>query len=118
MRAGSGFMIGFRDETWESILKTKEFAKQLFAEGLDQAGFAIPVPFPGTLDFEHEMQNPEVRKNFNENLLDWTDQMHIRGRPLFPTKIPAADLQAAVKDFWQELNSSEYVSAISSMNVP
>jgi radical SAM superfamily enzyme YgiQ (UPF0313 family) len=117
IRAGSGFMIGFPDEPWESIVKTKEFVKELFAEGLDQAGFAIPVPYPGTLDFEREMKNPEVRKNFNENLLEWTDQMHIRGRPLFPTKIPAADLEAAVKDFWLEVNSSEYVDTRSSMNI-
>ena len=117
IRAGSGFMIGFPDESWESIVKTKEFVKELFAEGLDQAGFAIPVPYPGTLDFEREMKNPEIRKNFNENLLEWTDQMHIRGRPLFPTKIPAADLEAAVKDFWEEVNSSEYVDTRSSMNI-
>ena len=63
------------------------------------------------------MKNPEIRKNFNENLLEWTDQMHIRGRPLFPTKIPAADLEAAVKDFWLEVNSSEYVDTRSSMNI-
>ena len=117
IRAGSGFMIGFPDESWESIIKTKEFVKELFAEGLDQAGFAIPVPYPGTLDFEREMKNPEIRKNFNENLLEWTDQMHIRGRPLFPTKIPAADLESAVKDFWSEVNSTDYVSARSSMNI-
>ena len=117
IRAGSGFMIGFPDESWVSIIKTKEFVKELFAEGLDQAGFAIPVPYPGTLDFEHEMKNPEIRKNFNENLLEWTDQMHIRGRPLFPTKIPAADLEAAVKDFWLEVNSTDYVSTRSSMNI-
>ena len=117
IRAGSGFMIGFPDESWESIVKTKEFVKELFAEGLDQAGFAIPVPYPGTLDFEREMKNPEIRKNFNENLLEWTDHMHMRGRPLFPTKIPAADLESAVKDFWLEVNSTDYVNARSSMNI-
>jgi len=117
IRAGSGFMIGFPDESWESIIKTKEFVKELFAEGLDQAGFAIPVPYPGTLDFEREMKNPEIRKNFNENLLEWTDHMHMRGRPLFPTKIPAADLESAVKDFWSEVNSTDYVNARSSMNI-
>ena len=47
INARSNFLIGFRDESWESILKTKEFARDLFAEGIDQAGFAIPVPFPG-----------------------------------------------------------------------
>ena len=30
-----GLLIGFRDETWESILSTKEFAKNLFKEGID-----------------------------------------------------------------------------------
>ena len=36
--ARSNFLIGFRDESWESILSTKEFAKNLFKEGIDQAG--------------------------------------------------------------------------------
>ena len=36
--------------------------------------------------------------------------MHVRGRPLFHTKVPGEDLQAAVKDFWQELNESSYVN--------
>ena len=70
MNARSNFLIGFRDEPWESILKTKEFAKELFAEGIDQAGFSIPVPFPGTQDFEYEMRNPDIRKDFNENVID------------------------------------------------
>ena len=109
-------MIGFRDESWESILRTKEFAKELFAEGLDQAGFSIHTPYPGTIDFEVEMRKPDIRKDFNENLLKWTDQMHMRGKPLFPTKVPGEDLEAAVKDFWLELNPSKYTNSLSSMN--
>ena len=105
----SAFLIGFRDQSWESILETKEFAKELFAEGLDQAGFSIPVPFPGTMDFQHEMSKPDIYKNFNENLLYYTDRMNVRNKPLFHTKVPGEDLQAAVYDFWQELNESSYV---------
>jgi len=41
-------MIGFRDESWESILRTKEFGKQLMGAGLDSVGFAIPTPYPGS----------------------------------------------------------------------
>jgi len=117
IKATSNFLIGFRDETWESILRTKEFAKELFAEGLDSAGFAIPVPYPGTLDFEHEMKNPDLRKKFNENLLDYTDQMHTRGLPLFGTKVPGEKLRESVKEFWLELNSSDHVKASKSVNV-
>ena len=105
----SAFLIGFRDQSWESILETKEFAKELFAEGLDQAGFSIPVPFPGTMDFQHEMSKPDIYKDFNENLLYYTDRMNVRNKPLFHTKVPGEDLQAAVYDFWQELNESSYV---------
>jgi len=115
IRPTSNFLIGFRDESWESVLRTKEFAKELFAEGLDSAGFAIPVPYPGTLDFEFQMTNEKIRKDFNENLLRYTDQMHIRGRPLFPTEIPGEKLQAAVREFWEELNALTYVNAVNSM---
>ena len=117
IRAKSSFLIGFRDQSWESILETKEFAKELIAVGLDQVAFAVPVPYPGTLDFEYEMSKPDVRKDFNENLLEYTDNMHVRGRPLFHTKVPAENLSSAVKDFWKELNSPEYVSLTSSQNV-
>ena len=63
------------------------------------------------------MSKPDICKDFNENLLEYTDQLHVRGKPLFSTKVPGEDLQAAVKDFWQELNSSEYVSTTTSLNV-
>ena len=109
IRTRSNFLIGFRDESWESVLRTKDFVKELFAEGLDQVKFGIPVPYPGTLDFENEMRKPDVRKNFNDNLLKYTDLMHPLGRPLFHTKVPADKLAAAVHDFWQEINTSEYV---------
>ena len=108
--ARSNFLIGFRDESWESVLATKEFAKILFSEGLDQAAFGIPVPYPGTLDFEYEMTKSDVRKDFNENLFKYTDQMHPRGKPLFQTSVAGDKLHGAVKEFWQELNESKYVN--------
>ena len=51
-------------------------------------GFQIPVAYPGTLDFEFQMSNPDLRKAFNENLLEYTDGMHTRGLPIFKTKVP------------------------------
>ena len=117
IKATSNFLIGFRDESWESILRTKEFAQELFAEGLDSAGFAIPVPYPGTLDFEYQMSKSDLRKAFNENLLKYTDQMHTRGLPLFDTKVPGKKLQEAVKNFWLELNSSDHINASKSLSV-
>ena len=116
IRATANFLIGFRDESWESILKTKEFAKELFLNGLDSAGFAIPVPYPGTLDFEYQMTKSDVHKDFNENLLKYTDHMHVRGLPLFHTIVPGEKLQAAVKEFWAELNGDDYVRASKSMS--
>ena len=109
IRIRSNFLIGFRDESWESVLRTKEFVKELFEEGLDQVKFGIPVPYPGTLDFENEMSKPDVCKDFNENLLKYTDLMHPLGRPLFNTKVPPDKLVAAVNDFWQEINTEAYV---------
>ena len=117
IRAGSNFMIGFRDESWESILETKEFAKDLVKSGLSQAGFHIPVPYPGTLDFEFQMSHSDIKKDFNENLLYYTDNMHVRGKPLFKTEVPGEKLQAAVKDFWLEINSEEYTSKTQSINL-
>jgi len=43
--------------------------------------------------------------------------MHIRGRPLFKTKVKGEDLQAAVKDFWLELNPKKYTNAMTSINI-
>ena len=117
IRAGSNFLIGFRDESWESILETKNFAKTLFSEGLDQAGFHIPVPYPGTKDFEFQMSNPDIKKDFNKNLFKYTDNMHVRGKPMFYTEVPGEKLTAAVKDFWLELNPSEYTQSTQSINL-
>jgi len=109
INARSIFLVGFRDESWESILETKEFAKSLFAEGLDQVGFSIPVAFPGTQDFEYEMKKSGVRKDFDENLLKYTDFMHPLLPPLFPTKVSGERLVAACREFWQEINDKKYV---------
>ena len=117
IRIRSNFLIGFRDESWESVLRTKEFVKELFEEGLDQVKFGIPVPYPGTLDFENEMSKPDVCKDFNENLLKYTDLMHPLGRPLFNTKVPPDKLVAAVNDFWQEINTEAYVKENMSTNL-
>ena len=117
MNARSMFLVGFRDEPWESILKTKEFAKKLFAEGIDQAGFNIPVPFPGTQDFEYEMSKPGVRKDFNENVIKYTDFMHPLLPPLFPTRVPGDRLVAACREFWQELNDQKYVKKTDSLQL-
>ena len=57
------------------------------------------------------MSKPDVRKDFNENLLDYTDRMHPRGLPLFETEVEGNKLLNAVRDFWQELNESSYVDA-------
>ena len=76
---------------------------------MDQVKFGIPVPYPGTLDFEYEMRKPDVRKDFNENLLKYTDLMHPLGRPLFNTKVPPDKLVSAVNDFAQEINTEAYV---------
>ena len=117
IKASANFLIGFRDESWESVVRTKEFAKELIAEGLDSVGFQIPVAYPGTLDFEFQMSNPDLRKAFNENLLEYTDGMHTRGLPIFKTKVPGEKLAHAVKEFWQELNPSTHVETSKTVRV-
>lgn len=111
IRPTAGFMIGFRDESWDSILTTKNFAAELMKAGLDSVGFGIPVPYPGSLDFEYEMTKSDAKMHFDSNLLMYTDQMHVRGKPLFHTEVNSEILQAAVKDFWLELNSKKYTDA-------
>jgi radical SAM superfamily enzyme YgiQ (UPF0313 family) len=117
IRATSNFLIGFKDESWESIIRTRDFAKQLFDAGLDSAGFAIPVPYPGSIDFEVLMRDKDLKKTFDDNLLAYTDEMRVHGKPLFPTVVPAERLQAAVKEFWEELNSANYTKASTLMNM-
>ena len=92
-----------------SLVNIKEFAKNLFAEGLDQVGFSIPVAFPGTQDFEIEMKNSDVKKDFNENLLKYTDFMHPLLPPLFPTKVTGDKLVSSCREFWQEINDKSYI---------
>ena len=105
------FMIGFHDEPWESVLQTKEYARELLAEGLDSVGFMIPVPYPGSVDFERVMQDSELRADFDRDPLAYTDRMQPRGLPLFETEVPGERLQLAVREFWQELNSSGYTAS-------
>ena len=69
------------------------------------------------LDFEFQMSHSDIKKDFNENLLHYTDNMHVRGKPLFKTEVPGEKLQAAVKDFWLEINSEEYTSKTQSINL-
>jgi len=111
IRCQGNFMIGFKDETWASVLRTKEFAKDLMAAGMDAAGFMIPVPYPGSIDFER-LDHTE----FDKDLLRFTDRMHWRAKPLFPTLVPGEQLEAAVRSFWEELNPEPYVEQHREMN--
>jgi radical SAM superfamily enzyme YgiQ (UPF0313 family) len=110
IRIAGHFMIGFHDETWESILKTKEFGRQLLAEGLDAIGFMIPVAYPGSLDFDEYMKDAELKAKFEANPLSFTDRMHWRVPPVFPTLVPGDRLAAAVREFWLELNDAKFLA--------
>ena len=55
-------------------------------------------------------------KTLTKKLLKYTVRMHFRGLPLFYTKVPGEKLQAAVKDFWAELNGEDYIRALSSIS--
>jgi hypothetical protein len=79
-------------------------------EGLDSAGFQISTPFPGSVDFEHVMADRALRDAFDRDPLYYTDRMHVRARPVFATKAPADRLEAAVHDFWLEVNASSWVT--------
>ena len=116
-RLAGSFMIGFRDEPWESVLRTKEFARQLRTEGLDSVGFMIPVPYPGSVDFDVLMHDAGLREDFDRDVLQYTDRMHPRGRPLFDTIIPAERLDDAVLEFWLDLNDPAYTRAKTADNV-
>ena len=56
------------------------------------------------------MEKSDVRKDFNDNVLKYTDYMHPLLPPLFPTKVSGDRLVKACRDFWEELNTSDYVS--------
>ena len=43
--------------------------------------------------------------------------MHVRGTPMFETKVQKESLTSAVKDFWLELNSTEYTTNTQSINL-
>ena len=107
MHLSGAFMIGFRDESWESVLHTKEFAKLLKSEGLDEVTFRVPIPYPGCLDFEFEMKDEKIKTDFNRDPLAYTDKMTTHGAPVFSTLIPAQKLYDAVHEFWLEINSSD-----------
>ena len=76
---------------------------------MDRVGFMIPVPYPGSLDFDNVvMSDPALREDFDNNLLRYTDRMHTRHLPLFDTVVPGEKLVEAQHDFWLELNDHEY----------
>jgi radical SAM superfamily enzyme YgiQ (UPF0313 family) len=104
------FMIGFADETWDSMVQTKRYAQQLCEEGMDNAGFQISTPYPGSVDFERVMADSSLRDAFDANPLHYTDRMHTRGRPVFPTKVEPERLEAAVHEFWLEVNRPSFVA--------
>src|SRR3990167_984809 len=109
IRTQGNFMIGFPDEPWESVLATKQYAMEMLEAGLDAVGFMIPVPYPGSLDFEQWMKEPGVREAFDKNVLWFTDHMHWRAQPVWNTAVEGERLEAAVKEWWEELNEGEYV---------
>lgn len=111
IRTQGNFMIGFRDEPWESVLDTKAYAREMMEAGLAACGFMIPVAYPGSLDFEYVMQEPGMREAFNVDVLGFTDCMHWRTKPVFKTLVEGEKLVAAAKEWWEELNSVEYVKA-------
>jgi len=117
IRIAGNFMIGFQDEPWESVLATKEYARQLLDAGLDAVGFMIPVPYPGSVDWQQRMADPETRRAFEADPLSFTDRMHWRAKPLFPTLVPGDRLEATVREFWEELNPQEYVAEKTGANV-
>ena len=117
IRLSANFMIGFPDEPWESILRTKEFARQLKSEGLDHVGFTVAVPYPGTVDFENVMRDPQTRAEFDRDPLKHTDRMYQRGRPLYKTAVSGDRIEKAVHEFWLELNDPEYTTAKLQLNV-
>ena len=117
IRCFGSFLIGFKDEPWESVIGTKNFAKILIDSGLSAAGFAVPVPYPGTIDFENIMRNKTIRENFNRDPLSYCDHMQTRGKPLFPTAIPAEKLYSAVEEFWFEVNDTKHTSSRIQHNV-
>jgi anaerobic magnesium-protoporphyrin IX monomethyl ester cyclase len=110
IRLAGNFMIGFHDEPWESVLRTRDFARELLGAGLDAVGFMIPVPYPGSLDFQNRMLDTASREAFHRDPLSFTDRMHWRAKPLFPTAVPGERLQAAIREFWLELNPRGYVA--------
>ena len=111
IRIQGNFMIGFEDEPWESVLATKEYARQLRLEGLDAVGFMIPVPYPGSVDFQERMKDPELLRRFEADPLYFTDRMHWRGKPLFSTVVDGDRLAKVAHEWWLELNDEEYTAA-------
>lgn len=107
IRVQGNFMIGFPDESWDSVLRTRDFAEEMMSAGMDACGFMIPVPYPGSLDFERLA--PEYHKAFDRDPLSFTDRMHWREKPIFPTLVPGEQLHEAASRFWFELNNPEYV---------
>jgi anaerobic magnesium-protoporphyrin IX monomethyl ester cyclase len=111
------FMIGFRDEPWESVLRTRDYARLVREAGVDGVAFMIPVPYPGTVDFNAVMQDPQARADFDKDPLKYTDNMHWRGKPLFPTVVDGARLATAVREFWYEVNDQNFTGLKNAANV-
>ena len=51
----------------------------------------------------------DIKKEFNKNIISFTDSICPRGLPFFETKVDGNKLLNEVRDFWQELNDASYV---------
>jgi len=99
LRSCGNFMIGFPDDTWETIKETYRVARKLKSMG-SVIGIAVLTPFPGTYFFNHAQESGLTIHSDN-----WDD--YDLENPIISTKhLSQDDLRAILFDFDVSLNKT------------
>lgn len=104
----SCYLIGYPDETYEELAQTILAAKRHMDAGSEYVNFTIVTPFPGTVLYDHVMQNDLMLPGIEIADLDWL-------RPSMKTIIDPFYLEFISRKAWEFLNKPERISIIRSM---
>ena len=104
----SCYLIGYPDETYEELLTTILVAKQHMNAGSEYVNFTIVTPFPGTVLYDHVVQNDLLLPGIEIADLDWL-------WPSMKTLMDPKYIEFVSRKAWEFLNKPERINIVRSM---
>ena len=103
LKVPGGFIVGYPNETRETLQRTFDLARRLVQNGLTYATFFNLIPAPGSPVFDYCLQHGHLDPNFDTDDFNWRKYM------LKNTVIPAAELERLNYEAWREINRPDYI---------